>query len=97
MKRSDHPILYTLHERIWRGLQGLVIALLLASGLHRHRPDRFAACGNLATAVKIHEFLEFLGFLLVLNAALGLFYTFTTDPTTATLHREMITGREEKK
>ncbi len=76
MTRSKKPPLYTLHERIWHWLQGLAIVLLIASGLHLHYPTSCGLCGDLAQAVKLHEFL---GFLLVLNAALGLFYTLTTD------------------
>ncbi|MHC4939265.1 MAG: cytochrome b/b6 domain-containing protein [Planctomycetota bacterium] len=66
--------LYTVYERIWHWIQALVIILLLITGLELHNPGRFPIFG-FANAVAVHSVL---GFILVANAFLGLFYHLTT-------------------
>lgn len=66
--------LYSPYQRIWHWLQAAGILLLVLSGLCLHNPGW---CGpiDFATVVLIHNFL---GFLLIANAFLGLFYHATT-------------------
>ena len=71
MKRVQ---LYTAYERIWHWLQALMILLLLWTGLEIHDPERFALFGFERT-VTVHATL---GFLLIANAFLALFYHLTT-------------------
>jgi thiosulfate reductase cytochrome b subunit len=66
--------LYSGYERIWHWLQAVMIGLLIFTGLAIHAPDRFGWLG-FAAAVRLHNAL---GFLLIANAFLGLFYYVTT-------------------
>ena len=66
--------LYSAYQRIWHWLQALVILLLMLSGLEIHSPETFVVFG-FANAVELHIVL---GFLLIVNAFLGLFYHLTT-------------------
>lgn len=68
--------LYSLHERIWHWLQAAAMVLLLTSGFAIHYPDRFGIFGSMATAIGLHSWI---GFALILNAFLGLFYHLTAD------------------
>lgn len=67
-------LFYSPYERLWHWLQATVILLLIATGLSIHWPDWFAWMG-FDRAVRIHNAL---GFLLVANAFLGMFYYVTT-------------------
>ena len=66
--------IYTRYERIWHWMQAAAILLLLMTGLAIHAPDTWGAAAFL-TAVRVHNVL---GWLLVANALLGLFYFVTT-------------------
>jgi thiosulfate reductase cytochrome b subunit len=66
--------LYCLYERLWHWLQAFCILGLLLTGLELHWPDVFALTG-FATAITIHNVL---GFLLLGNAFLALFYYWST-------------------
>jgi len=68
--------LYTLHERIWHWLQAAAMILLVLTGFAIHYPDRFGILGSMARAVSWHSWI---GFALILNAFLGLFYHLTAD------------------
>lgn len=68
--------LYALHERIWHWLQAAAMILLVLSGFAIHYPDRFGILGSMARAVGWHSWV---GFALILNAFLGLFYHLTAD------------------
>ncbi|HEV2103448.1 MAG TPA: cytochrome b/b6 domain-containing protein [Candidatus Acidoferrum sp.] len=68
--------LYSLHERIWHWLQALAILFLILSGLAIHYPDRFGILGSMATALRWHSWL---GWALILNACLGIFYHLTAE------------------
>ena len=69
-------LFYTRYERIWHWAQALGIILLLLTGFQLHYPDKFPLFGSLTNAVKIHGII---GFLLLLNAFLGFFYTVTSN------------------
>jgi thiosulfate reductase cytochrome b subunit len=62
--------MYTVYERFWHWLQTFVIVLLLFTGLIIHRPDMFGIF-SFRYVVLIHNILAAL---LVINAALSLFY-----------------------
>lgn len=66
--------LYTLHQRIWHWVQALTIGVLMATGAEIHAPETFRWLG-FTTAVRVHNAFAAI---LVLNAALGLFYFITT-------------------
>ena len=68
--------LYALHERIWHWLQAAGMIVLLLSGFAIHYPDRFGVFGSMANAISLHSWI---GFALILNAFLGLFYHLTAD------------------
>jgi Ni/Fe-hydrogenase b-type cytochrome subunit len=68
--------LYALHERIWHWLQAAGMLVLLLSGFAIHYPDRFGVFGSMANAVRLHSWI---GFALILNAFLGLFYHLTAE------------------
>ena len=68
--------LYALHERIWHWLQAAAMILLVLTGFAIHYPDRFGILGSMARAVSWHSWV---GFALILNAFLGLFYHLTAD------------------
>ena len=67
-------LLYTPYERIWHWLQAAAILLLMLSGASIHAPDTFGVI-PFALAVQVHNAL---GFLLLANAFLGVFYYVTT-------------------
>lgn len=66
--------LYSYYERVWHWLQGAAIVLLMMTGLAIHAPGYFGWL-PFATAVQVHNIL---GFLLIANAFLGMFYYVTT-------------------
>ena len=66
--------MYTVFERIWHWVQALAIVFLLLSGLEIHAPETFPIFGY-KDAVWIHVVL---GFFLVADAFMGLFYHLTT-------------------
>lgn len=66
--------LYSLYERIWHWFQAAAIMLLMVTGLAIHAPDGFGVI-PFDWAVRIHNVL---GFLVLGNAFLGLFYYVTT-------------------
>ena len=68
--------LYALHERIWHWLQAATIILLILTGFAIHYPDRFGLFGSMANAVLFHSWI---GFALILNGFLGIFYHFTAE------------------
>ena len=62
--------MYSVYERLWHWLQTFVILLLLFTGLIIHRPDTFGIF-NFRYVVLVHNILAVI---LVVNAALSLFY-----------------------
>jgi thiosulfate reductase cytochrome b subunit len=62
--------MYSIYERFWHWLQTLTIVLLLFTGLVIHRPDQFGWL-SFRYIVTIHNLLAAI---LVINAALSLFY-----------------------
>lgn len=66
--------IYSPYERIWHWLQAAAILLLIVTGVAIHGPDRFGVI-PFAWAVRLHNLL---GFLVLGNAFLGLFYYITT-------------------
>lgn len=75
---SSHQVtryqLYSRYERVWHWLQAAAILVLLASGMSIHAPTWFPWF-RFETAVSLHNVL---GFLLIGNALLGLFYYLIT-------------------
>jgi thiosulfate reductase cytochrome b subunit len=73
--RSAHPksrtYMYDAYDRIWHWLQAGVILLLILTGLVIHKPHFFGMF-SFAYVVEMHNVL---GFILLINAALALFYT----------------------
>jgi thiosulfate reductase cytochrome b subunit len=73
-KRS-HPTrrvyMYDAYERLWHWLQAGVILALILTGLIIHKPHFFGAL-SFRYVVEVHNVL---GFILLINAALALFYT----------------------
>lgn len=72
--RTRRVYMYQAYERFWHWLQVVAIVFLLLTGLVIHRPDLFGAF-SFRHMVTIHNVLAAL---LVLNAALSLFYHLTT-------------------
>lgn len=70
---ESNTIIFTRYERFWHWLQAAAILTLLLTGLTLHNPDRSPV--PFAVAVRVHNLL---GFLLVANAGLGLFYYLAT-------------------
>ena len=68
--------LYTLHERIWHWLQAAAMMFLILTGMAIHYPDRFPLLGSMANAIRWHFWI---GFALILNAFLGIFYHLTAE------------------
>ena len=66
----DRVYMYDLYERLWHWLQTAAILLLLFTGLIIHKPDLFGIF-SFAYVVQVHNVLALL---LVINAALSLFY-----------------------
>ncbi len=71
---SPRKRIYSTFERTWHWIQTIAIVVLLASGFHIHSPIRLSF-PDLHTVVWIHNVF---GFILIANAALGLFYFVTT-------------------
>lgn len=67
---SKRVYMYSTYERFWHWLQTLTIILLLVTGLIIHRPDMFGWL-SFRYIVTVHNILAAI---LVLNAALSLFY-----------------------
>ncbi|MEJ2401892.1 MAG: cytochrome b/b6 domain-containing protein [Xanthomonadales bacterium] len=63
--------LYDAYDRIWHWLQAGTILLLILTGLIIHKPHIFGMF-SFAYVVQVHNVL---GFILLINAALALFYT----------------------
>jgi thiosulfate reductase cytochrome b subunit len=70
---ESSPTIFSLYERIWHWLQAAAIGTLLLTGLSVHHADMSPI--PFATAVRVHNLL---GFVLVANAGLGLFYYLTS-------------------
>ncbi len=68
--------LYSLHERIWHWLQAAGLICLILTGMAVHYPDRFGILGSMANAVRWHSWI---GFALIVNAFLGIFYHLTAE------------------
>lgn len=68
---SKRVKLYDAYERIWHWLQAGSILMLLFTGLVIHKPHFFGMF-SFAYVVQVHNVL---GFILLINAALALFYT----------------------
>jgi thiosulfate reductase cytochrome b subunit len=73
--RSHRPTrrvhMYDAYERIWHWLQASAILLLIFTGLIIHKPHFFGMF-SFSYVVQIHNVL---GFIVLINAALALFYT----------------------
>ncbi|MBN2502706.1 MAG: cytochrome b/b6 domain-containing protein, partial [Anaerolineales bacterium] len=77
-KRQQHAVepelekvyMYGVYERLWHWLQTTVILLLIFTGLIIHKPDMFGMF-SFRYVVLLHNIL---GFILVANAFLSLFY-----------------------
>jgi thiosulfate reductase cytochrome b subunit len=67
--------MYDAYRRFWHWLQAITIAALLSTGLIIHRPDLFAAF-SFSGVVSLHNVLAAI---LVINAALSLFYHLATE------------------
>ena len=67
--------MYDAYRRFWHWLQAITIVTLLLTGLVIHRPDLFAAI-SFSGVVSLHNVLAAI---LVLNAALSLFYHLATE------------------
>lgn len=70
---SQHEV-FTIHERIWHWLQALTIIALMVTGFEIHAPHSFRVLG-FESAVRVHNAFAVV---LLLNAALGFFYFFTS-------------------
>ena len=66
--------LYTFHERAWHWVQAVTILALLVTGAEIHAPEAVSIFG-FRTAVLVHNAFAVL---LLLNAAMGLFYFVTS-------------------
>ncbi|OGO38803.1 MAG: hypothetical protein A2W35_17410 [Chloroflexi bacterium RBG_16_57_11] len=66
----EEVYMYDAYERFWHWLQTITIVILLFTGLIIHRPDMFGAF-SFRYMVTIHNVLAFI---LVVNAALSLFW-----------------------
>lgn len=66
--------LYSRYERVWHWLQAIGIGLLMLTGMAIHLPGWFGWIA-FPVAVQVHNVL---GFLLIANAFLGMFYYLTT-------------------
>ncbi len=75
--------MYDAYRRFWHWLQAISIVALLVTGLVIHRPDVFAAF-SFSGVVTLHNVLAAL---LVVNAALSLFYHLATEQMRAYIPR----------
>ena len=66
--------LYTFHERAWHAVQAITILGLLVTGAEIHSPGVVRVFG-FGTAIQVHNALAVV---LLLNAAMGLFYFATS-------------------
>ena len=73
--KTETVYLYESYRRFWHWLQTITIVLLLFTGLIIHRPEMFGIF-SFRGVVTVHNVL---GAILVINAALSLFYHITTD------------------
>ena len=73
--RTERVYMYEPYRRFWHWLQTSSIVILLFTGLIIHRPDIFGAF-SFRGVVTVHNVVAVI---LVLNAALSLFYHITTD------------------
>ena len=73
--RTERVYMYEPYRRFWHWLQTISIVMLLFTGLVIHRPDIFGAF-SFRGIVVIHNVLAAI---LVINAALSLFYHVTTE------------------
>jgi thiosulfate reductase cytochrome b subunit len=74
--QPTHPVqMYDAYRRFWHWLQAISIVTLLATGIVIHRPDWFNA-DAFPAMVTLHNVLALL---LVVNAALSLFYHLATE------------------
>lgn len=69
-RATKRVYMYDNYERLWHWLQASAILLLLATGLIIHKPHIFGLF-SFAYVVQVHNVL---GFILLINAALALFY-----------------------
>jgi len=67
---TEKVYMYTVYERLWHWLQTFVILGLILTGLIIHRPDTFGIF-SFRYVVQVHNILAAI---LVINAALSLFY-----------------------
>lgn len=67
---------YSLHERIWHWLQATAILSLILTGLAIHYPDRLGFLGSMTVAIRVHSWI---GFALLINGFLGIFYHVTAE------------------
>lgn len=74
MSAVERVYLHTRYERFWHWWQAFAICMLLWTGLEIHWPGRIDVIG-FEWAVRVHDLL---GFILLLNAFLGLFYELST-------------------
>lgn len=80
-KRPHGPVatqrvhMYDAYRRFWHWLQAISVLVLLATGLVIHRPDLFGAI-SFPAMVTLHNILAVI---LVVNAALSLFYHVATE------------------
>jgi len=71
VEREYEPVhMYDSYERLWHWLQASAIMMLLFTGLIIHKPQFFGMF-SFAYVVNVHNVL---GFILLINAALALFY-----------------------
>lgn len=68
--------LYSLHERIWHWLQALAMIFLILTGFAMHYPDRFGILGSMTNSLHWHSWV---GWALIFNAFLGIFYHLTAE------------------
>jgi thiosulfate reductase cytochrome b subunit len=73
--RTERVYMYEPYRRFWHWLQTSSIVILLFTGLIIHRPDIFGAF-SFRGVVTVHNVVAVI---LVINAALSLFYHITTD------------------
>jgi len=74
-KRTERIYMYEPYRRFWHWLQTASIVILLFTGLIIHRPDIFGAF-SFRGVVTVHNVLAVI---LVVNAALSLFYHLATE------------------
>jgi thiosulfate reductase cytochrome b subunit len=73
--KTETVYMYDSYRRFWHWLQTITIVLLLFTGLIIHRPEMFGIF-SFRGVVTVHNVLAVI---LVVNAALSLFYHITTD------------------